>query len=141
MREPHYVQMCFKSVESLGALHTSLAVQKASASASTLFTVKIVELIGLYQLQLFCLALKLTKHCETTVRSVSYKLRHNLHDNTGPGICISKSQNPLNLTLQGNNQITLVGLWKKTVILTVCDMVFTMRRITVSAHIALYYCL
>ena len=47
MREPHYVRMCFKSVESLGALHTSLAVQKASASASTLFTVKIVELIGL----------------------------------------------------------------------------------------------
>ena len=49
MRGPHNGRMCFKSVKTLGALH-SLAVEKASASAFS--TAKNEEFLGLMPMSL-----------------------------------------------------------------------------------------
>ena len=51
MREPHYGRICFKSVKTLGALHSSLW-KKSRPSASTLSTAKNVELLGVYPILL-----------------------------------------------------------------------------------------
>ena len=47
MRDPHYGRMCFKSVETLGALH-SLLWKGPRPSASVSFAAKNVQLLGLY---------------------------------------------------------------------------------------------
>ena len=47
MRDPHDGRMCFKSVKTLGALH-SLLWKKPRPLASAVSTAKSVELLGLY---------------------------------------------------------------------------------------------
>ena len=50
MRDPHYGRMCFKSVKTLGALHSWL-LKRLRPSASIFSTAKNVELLGLYPIQ------------------------------------------------------------------------------------------
>ena len=50
MRDPHYGQMCFKSVKTLGALHSQLW-KRPRPSASAFFPAKNVELLGLYPIR------------------------------------------------------------------------------------------
>ena len=47
MWDPHYGRMCFKSVKTLGALHSQLR-KKARTSASAFSTAKNLALPGLY---------------------------------------------------------------------------------------------
>ena len=47
MRDPHYVRMCFKSVKTIGALHSWLW-KRHRPSASTFFKAKNVELLRLF---------------------------------------------------------------------------------------------
>ena len=50
IRDPHYGRMCFKSVKTLGALHSSLW-KRPRPSASVFSTAKNVELLGIYPIR------------------------------------------------------------------------------------------
>ena len=51
MRDPHYGRMCFKSVKTLGTLHSELW-KRHWPSVSAFSTAKNVELLGLYPIQI-----------------------------------------------------------------------------------------
>ena len=71
MRDFHYGRVCFKSVKTLGALHSKLS-KRPRLSASTIFKAKTVELLGLYPIHKYLASYWEWNGVSATLESVIY---------------------------------------------------------------------